>query len=118
MRMKITVAFFAAFLLANSIRPVLALSTYPSHPVRIVVSLPAGSAPDVRTRIIANQLTAIWGQQVVVENRPGAGGVLGVQAALSSRPDGYTLLSTVASVFTVLPAQKDNLPFNVNRDLV
>jgi tripartite-type tricarboxylate transporter receptor subunit TctC len=120
MRTKTTVASLAAFLvvvLLSSSRAI-ALSAYPSHPVRIIVSLPAGSSPDVRTRIVANQLTAILGQQVFIENRPGAGGALGVQAALSSRPDGYTLLSTVASVFTVLPAQKDNLPFNVNRDLV
>src|SRR5262249_4743518 len=54
----------------------------------------------------------------VVENRPGGGGALGVQAALAAPADGHTLLATVASVFTVLPAQRDKLPFDVNRDLV
>jgi tripartite-type tricarboxylate transporter receptor subunit TctC len=82
------------------------------------MSLPPGSAPDIRVRIIANQLTTIWGRQVVVENRAGAGGALAVQAALAAPADGYTLLSTVSSVFTILPAQRDKLPFDVNRDLV
>jgi tripartite-type tricarboxylate transporter receptor subunit TctC len=91
---------------------------YPSRPVRIVVSLPPGSSPDIRTRVIANQLTALWGRQVVVENRPGAGGTLGAQAVLSAPADGYTLLATVASVFTILPAQRENLPFDPNRDFV
>lgn len=86
--------------------------------MRIIVSLPAGSATDVRTRIIANQLTAILGQQIIVENRPGAGGALGVQSVLSAQHDGYTLLSTVASVFTVLPAQRGKTPFDVTRDLI
>ena len=80
--------------------------------------MPSGSAPDIRTRIIGHALTTAWGRQVVSENRPGAGGALAVQAALAAPADGYTLLSTVASVFTVLPAQRDKLPFDVNRDLV
>jgi tripartite-type tricarboxylate transporter receptor subunit TctC len=54
----------------------------------------------------------------VIENRPGAGGVLGVQAVLSAPADGYVLLASVSSVFTVLPAQKDKLPFDVNHDLI
>jgi tripartite-type tricarboxylate transporter receptor subunit TctC len=91
---------------------------YPSRPVKIVVPLPAGSAPDIRTRIIADQLTKTWGQQVVVENRPGGGGLIGAQALLSAAPDGYTLLAAVSSTFTILPAQKDNLPIDANRDLI
>ena len=102
---------------ANAV-PVVAQDVYPSRPVRIILTLPAGSAPDIRARIIANQLTTIWGRQVVVENRPGAGGALAVQAVLAAPADGYTLLSAVASVFTVLPAQRANLPFDVNRDLI
>src|SRR6478736_1531504 len=92
--------------------------TYPTRPVRIVVSLPVGSTPDIVARIIAEQLTRMWGQQVIVENRPGGGGVIGAQAVLSALPDGYTLLYTVASTFTVLPAQNDKLTFDVNRDLI
>jgi len=66
--------------------------TYPTRPVKIVVSLPVGSTPDIVARIIAEQLTRMWGQQVIVENRPGGGGVIGAQAVLSALPDGYTLL--------------------------
>lgn len=118
--MKLVAACLFALIvdLSASFCPAGASNSYPSHPVRIIVSLPAGSAPDVRTRIIANQLTAILGQQIIVENRPGAGGALGVQSVLSAQHDGYTLLSTVASVFTVLPAQREKLPFDVTRDLI
>ena len=92
--------------------------SYPTRPVRIVVPLPVGSSPDIRSRIIAEQLTRMWGQQVVVENRPGGGGIIAVQAVLSALPDGYTLLYAVASIFTVLPAQRDKPRFDVNRDLI
>jgi tripartite-type tricarboxylate transporter receptor subunit TctC len=120
MGMKLIAACLFALIvgLSASFCPAGASNSYPSHPVRIIVSLPAGSAPDVRTRIIAKQLTAILGQQIIVENRPGAGGALGVQSVLSAQHDGYTLLSTVASVFTVLPAQREKLPFDVTRDLI
>lgn len=120
MRIKTIAAYLAALLVGVPINPspAVAQDAYPSRSVRIVLTLPAGSAPDVRTRIIADQLTSLWGRQVVVENRPGAGGALGVQAALSAPADGYTLLSTTASVFTILPAQRDKLPFDLNRDLV
>src|SRR5262245_66146173 len=83
----------------------MAQDKYPSRPVRIIHSLPAGSSPDVRIRIVAEQLTKIWAQQVVVENRPGGGGLIGAQAALAASPDGYTLLAAPSSTFTVLPAQ-------------
>ena len=66
---------------------------YPSRPVKIIVPLAAGSAPDVRHRMIAQALTQLWGQQVIVENRPGGGGNIGAEAAFKSEPDGYTLLS-------------------------
>jgi len=91
--------------------------TYPTRPVKIVVPLPVGSTPDIGARIIAEQLTKMRDQQVIVENRPGGGGVIGVQAVLSAVPDGYTLFYGMASIFTVLPAQNNKLTFDVNRDL-
>jgi tripartite-type tricarboxylate transporter receptor subunit TctC len=91
---------------------------YPSRPVKIVVPLPPASAPDIKARIIADQLTKMWDRQVIVENRPGGGGAIAVHAVLSGLPDGHTLLYAVSSVFTVLPAQKSKLTFDVNRDLI
>jgi tripartite-type tricarboxylate transporter receptor subunit TctC len=65
---------------------------YPSRPVKLIVPLPAGSGPDIRARIIAEHLTRMWDQQVVVENRPGGGSLIAVQALLSTAADGHTLL--------------------------
>ena len=92
--------------------------SYPTRPVRMVLPLPAGSAPDVRHRLIAQALSQLWGQQVIVENRPGGGGLIGTRAALAEEPNGYTLLVGLASVYMILPAQNDKLPFDVNEDMV
>ena len=92
--------------------------SYPTRPVRIIVPLPAGSAPDIQARIYAEQLSKLWGRGVVVEDRPGGGGIIGTQAVLSAAPDGHTLLYAVSSIFVVLPAQRDKPGFDVNRDLI
>src|SRR4029077_15497401 len=120
MRKKMVAASLVEFALVILINfsPAVAQDTYPSRPVRIILTLPAGSAPDVRLRVIGNQLTTIWGRQVVIENRPGGAGSLGVQALLAAPADGHTLLATVGSVFTVLPMQPNKVSFDVNRDLI
>jgi tripartite-type tricarboxylate transporter receptor subunit TctC len=92
--------------------------TYPTRPVKIIVPLPPGSAPDVRHRLIAQALTQLWGQQVIVENRPGGGGIIGTRVLLSDQPDGHTLLAALASIYMILPAQHEKLPFNVNTDMI
>jgi tripartite-type tricarboxylate transporter receptor subunit TctC len=92
--------------------------TFPTRPVKMIVPLPAGSAPDVRHRLIAQALTQLWGQQIVVENRPGGGGIIGTRAALAEPPDGHTLFAALASIYMILPAQNDKLPFDVNADLI
>jgi tripartite-type tricarboxylate transporter receptor subunit TctC len=91
---------------------------YPTRPVKIIVPLPAGSAPDVRHRLIAQAMTQVWGQQVIVENRPGGGGIIGTRALLGEQPDGHTLLAALASIYMILPAQNDKLPFDVNKDMI
>jgi tripartite-type tricarboxylate transporter receptor subunit TctC len=98
--------------------PADAQTAFPSRPVKLLMSLPAGSAPDIRTRIIAEYLTKAWKQRVVVENKPGGGGSIGVQSLLSAAADGHTLLVAPASTFTILPVQKAKLGFDVNTDLV
>src|SRR5262245_66565053 len=86
-----------------SARPASA-QTFPTRPVKMVVPLPAGSAPDVRHRLIGQALTQLWGQQIVVENKPGGGGIIGTRAALGEQPDGYTLFAALASMYMLLHA--------------
>jgi tripartite-type tricarboxylate transporter receptor subunit TctC len=95
-----------------------AQTDFPARPVKIILPLPAGSAPDVLTRVVGEKLTSRWGQQVVVENRPGAGGAIAAQAVASAPPDGYTLLGAVGSIFQILPAQKEKIAIDVNRDFI
>src|SRR5882724_9635329 len=64
---------------------------YPSRPVRFIVPFPPGGSADPIARVLANQLSEIWGQQAVIENKGGAGGNLGAQTAATSAPDGYTI---------------------------
>jgi tripartite-type tricarboxylate transporter receptor subunit TctC len=98
--------------------PAAAQTAFPSRPVKLLISLPAGSAPDIRARIIADRLTKDWSQQVVVENKPGGGGSVAVHSLLSAGADGHNLLVAPASTFTILPAQKAKLGFDVNADLI
>jgi tripartite-type tricarboxylate transporter receptor subunit TctC len=91
---------------------------YPSRPVKVIISITAGAGPDVITRIVGEHLGKLWGQQVVVENRPGAGGAIAVRAAGASAPDGYTLYVAVASNFLALPEMLAKLPHDVARDFV
>jgi len=66
--------------------------SYPSKPARMIVAFGAGATTDIVARIFANKLSEVWGQQLVVENRPGAGGVIGLESAARATPDGYTLV--------------------------
>lgn len=89
---------------------------YPDKPVKIVMPIPAGTALDVVTRVIAEHMAGDLGQQIVIENRPGAGGLLAAQAVAQAPSDGYTLLGGAAGIFTILPGQKDKLPIDVGQD--
>lgn len=91
---------------------------FPVRPIKILLPTPSGSAPDVIMRVVGERLTAHWGQQVIVENRPGAGGALAAQAVATAQPDGHTLLGAVGSIFQILPAQKEKIRIDVNRDLI
>jgi tripartite-type tricarboxylate transporter receptor subunit TctC len=88
---------------------------YPSRPVHMIVAIPAGSGSDTAARLIADHLTRRLGKQVVVENRPGAGTILGNDAVAKSKPDGYTLLVNGAA-FTIAPAFYRKLPYDTLRD--
>jgi tripartite-type tricarboxylate transporter receptor subunit TctC len=90
--------------------------TYPSRPVRIVVGYPAGIAPDVTARLIAQSLSERLGQQVIVDNRPGAGSNIAAEVVVRAPPDGYTLLA-ITVTNTINSSLYDNLSFNFIRDI-
>ena len=80
---------------------------YPTKPVTFITPAAAGNSPDVATRVVADRLTQIWKQQIVVLNRPGAGGLIAAQAAAAVEKDGYSLYVAQASKFTVLPIEQE-----------
>src|SRR5216683_7432125 len=88
--------------------------TYPSRPVRVIVPFGAGG-PDTVARVMAQALAAQTGQPFVVDNRPGANGIIGAEAVAKSRPDGYTLLVTSSS-FIVNPSMYRKLPYDTLKD--
>lgn len=90
---------------------------WPSKPVRMIVPLGAGSAPDVIARIVGEKLAAAWGQGVFVDNRPGAGGIPGMSTLARSAPDGYTIGFVPAAMATITPLVFKNPQFNPDTDL-
>ena len=92
--------------------------SYPVRPIRLIVADAPGGAPDQLARILSQNLSAVLGQQVVVDNRPGAGGVLGAEIAAKARPDGYTLLMTTTAIYAILPNLRKNLPYDPVKDFV
>jgi tripartite-type tricarboxylate transporter receptor subunit TctC len=92
---------------------------YPSRPVTFITPAAAGNSPDVVTRVVADRLAQIWKQQIVVLNRPGAGGLIAAQAAAGVEKDGYSLYVAQASTFTVLPIdQEGKMPVNLQTAFV
>lgn len=119
---RIAVRKLAALLLAVSISPVWAQSgetafpaKYPRKPVRMVVPLAPGGGSDIVGRILALALAEQWGQSVVVDNRPGAGSIIGTGIAAKAVPDGYTMLVSSSSI-AITPALFKNLDFDIVRD--
>lgn len=90
---------------------------YPDRPVRIVVPYTPGGATDAFARALAQQLSELWKQPVVVENKPGAGASLGADFVAKSAPDGYTLLFSDLSPFVINPHVYSSLPFDPLKDL-
>ncbi len=103
---------FVTFALAGS---ALWAQGYPDKPVRFIVPTTQGGGADTLARHIATRLSERWGQQVVVENRPGANGITGVESVAKAAPDGYTLLMTFTDHF-VNPSLYKTLPFNMSKD--
>jgi tripartite-type tricarboxylate transporter receptor subunit TctC len=92
-----------------------AAMTYPGRPVRVVVPFTPGGQPDIVARLMTPRLTETLGQQVIVDNRPGAGGMIGARIVAASNPDGHTLMS-VSGAHVVTPAVRANLGYDTLRD--
>src|SRR5882757_8953203 len=94
-----------------------AVAAFPTHPVHLLVGYPAGGGSDLLARPLAQKLSERWGQQVVVENRPGANGNLAVEAVARAAPDGYTLLLANMAQLVTNPVVYRNLTVDTLRDL-
>ncbi len=111
----VTAAAFAALGLATS--ALAQPAEFPSRTVTIVSAYQAGGTSDIIARLLAQKLEEHWGRSVIVENKPGANGSIGVTAVTSAVPDGHTLLAVASSALTLNPLYYPSLPYNVGRDL-
>jgi tripartite-type tricarboxylate transporter receptor subunit TctC len=110
------VALIAALLICFA-PPSRAQQSYPSKPIHIVVPYAAGGSVDPIARLVGDRLAKVIGQPVVIENRPGAGGNIGIEAVVRGAHDGYTLLATPSAV-TINPSLYAKVPYDLERDLV
>jgi tripartite-type tricarboxylate transporter receptor subunit TctC len=114
----VAIFFAALFCAALALAlPAHAQSSYPERSVRLIVPFPAGGATDILARLLAERLSSSWGRSVVVENVSGAAGASGTAQAAKAAPDGYTLLTGVATTTTLLPHMRGDLPYDPLRDL-
>jgi len=96
--------------------PAALAQAYPTKPVKLVVPFPPGGSLDMAGRLIAQKLTDLWGQSVVVENKPGAGGNIGADAVAKSPADGYTILLGALSTHAVNPSLYKTMPYDAAKD--
>jgi tripartite-type tricarboxylate transporter receptor subunit TctC len=107
---------FAAAVAITLMAPLAQAQEWPTRPVRIVVPYPAGGAVDIVTRALADKLATQWGQAVVVENKAGAGGLIGADGVSKSAPDGYTLVMGTVSSHAIAPAVYRKMPYDAVAD--
>jgi tripartite-type tricarboxylate transporter receptor subunit TctC len=114
--MRLASAFLAGLLaIGLQVHGAIAADTYPARAIKIIVAYPAGGANDIVARSIAEELTKDLGQPVVIENKSGAAGVVGAEAAAHATPDGYTLLMA-AGAHTLAPSLNAKLPYDIVTD--
>ena len=121
--MKSIVRHAALFLLGVSAFALAAIAgaqapAYPTKPIRLVVPFPAGGATDILAREVAKHLTDAWGQSVVVDNRPGAGGNIGSELVAKAAPDGYTLEMGTVGTHAINASLYSKMPYDHVRDFV
>jgi tripartite-type tricarboxylate transporter receptor subunit TctC len=95
-----------------------AAQDYPNRPLRLIVPFAPGGATDIPARLVAPKLTEALGQPVIIENRTGAGGIIGIDAAAKSAPDGYTLLMATNAELVMHPSIYPKLPYDVSKDFI
>ena len=105
-----------AIICAALLSTIAVAQSYPTKPVRIIVGYPAGGPTDMIARTVAQKLSPALGQQVIVDNRPGASGMIGAELAVKAPPDGYTLL-TVPITYAVTPSVFPKMPYDAEKDL-
>ena len=115
---RLALSFLALACVATPLVAQAQTAAWPTKPVRLVVPFPAGAAPDVIARLLAERLTAQWGQTVIVDNKPGAGGITGMSALVQAAADGYTLGFVPAAVATLTPHLFKNPQFNLDTQVV
>ncbi|KAI3599539.1 BUG/TctC family periplasmic protein [Cupriavidus necator H850] len=93
-------------------------SGYPARPIKLIVPYPPGGGPDAIARPLAQKLGAALGQSIVVENRPGASGIIGTDAVAKAAPDGYTLLYSISGPIVLNPLTYKSLPYDAKKDVV
>ena len=91
--------------------------SFPNKPVKVIVTFPPGGTPDIYGRILSQELSNLWKQPVVVENKTGASGTIGTDFVAKSSPDGYTLLFAADASVTIAPNLIKNMPYTVGKDL-
>jgi tripartite-type tricarboxylate transporter receptor subunit TctC len=109
------IALAAAMLCVTQVN-VACAQAFPLRPVRLVVTYPAGGPADIAARALAQKLAESWGQQVVVDNRAGAGGIIGTELVANAAADGYTLLHGTAAGLVINPLLAKKLPYDTTRD--
>jgi tripartite-type tricarboxylate transporter receptor subunit TctC len=112
--MRALLAFICCVLLSSAA----AAQSYPSRSIRLIVPFPPAGITDLSSRLVADGLRARFNQPVIVENRPGANGVLGLREMLKAEPDGYTLLASTMGNMVIGYAMEVNAPFDALRDVV
>lgn len=110
------VALGACLAIAATTAPALAQQSYPNKPIRMVCPFPPGGTTDLVARTVAQKLSEAWGQQVVVDNRSGAGGLIGTEMVAKAAPDGYTILLGSITTHAVNPALYKKLNFDPLKD--
>src|SRR4249919_4282527 len=104
-----------AFPLSISLQTGAFAQGYPAKPVTFIVPFPPGGGTDISARTVAAKLTQKWGQSVIAENRTGAAGILGADAAAKARPDGYTLLIVNVGITSINPTLYPKLPYDPDK---